>query len=161
MKKVTKIGKVIAIILAILGAMLLLNAFVRTGKYIDKSKLKLKKYYENYGWSNWNDKSKNMDNRVEAFKINLSDEKLISYSSYSNYYGWSATVCENEMTGVISKNAPMTKFRIQLKNGYDEKYHIEYRVCYKNNAWSKWYRDNDIAGNGKYIYNIEIRITDR
>ena len=49
---------------------------------------------------------------------------------------------------------------IANKNGYDEKYHIEYRVCYKNNAWSKWYRDNKIAGNGNDIYDIELRITD-
>ena len=93
-------------------------------------------------------------------ETNSVKETDLLYSVYTKDNGWTSFIESGNAIGNISRHMPINDIRIKLSDKLEEKYDVEYRVCYENNIWTRWFRNAEYSNmdNSKDIYNIEIRI---
>jgi hypothetical protein len=141
------------------------SLLIQTSMAADIPMINYKVYYENYGWSNYNsirsDTFECTHNKLEAIMFDDEDDFAAILSSvYIENDGWTPFMESGEAIGKISRDMPIKSIKIKFDNNLSKKYDIMYRVCYKDNTWTKWYSNGEKTGIDyiKDIYNIEIRV---
>ena len=141
------------------------SLLVRTSMASDTPIIKYKVYYQDYGWSNYTSVSEEKlectQNKLEAIMFHNEDESAeILCSVYIEGDGWTPFEESGEAIGKISRNMPIKSIKIKFGNKLSKKYDILYRVCYKDDVWTKWYSNGEKTGidYSKEIYNLELKV---
>lgn len=141
------------------------SLLIRTSMASDTPIINYKVYYQDYGWSNYTsiseDKLECIDNKLEAIMFEDEDESSrILCSVYVEGEGWTSFEESGKAIGKISRKMPIKSIKIKFDNKLSKKYDIIYRVCYKNNTWTKWYSNGEKTGAdySNDIYNLEIKV---
>lgn len=103
-----------------------------------------------------------MENKVEAIKVSFSTMFCtILYATYTKQDGWSKISQNGEMSGSTGKRKALNGVWMKLDEDGNKKYHIVYRVYFKNEV-SEWFYDGTpIINDNEPIMNIEIRLERR
>lgn len=124
--------------------------------------VKYESYVQDAGWiekvsngatSGTTGKSK----RLEAFTVSLENNPRVnvSYSAYVEGSGWQNFANEPDVAGIAGKGKKLEAIKIKLDGGFQDLYHIYYRLHVAQMGWLDWSMDGNPNGTKDYGYQVE------